>query len=164
MNYSDKPTKKQLRNMKALYTEDDIEQFEKRVDEQVQIIREVVDTNGNPMRVGNAVTAIFAMALNETSRMLAAFDENAFNKALAAGSTFDPQSMTPDDPMTQLFQRMNKASKDFAFGHTYNRMNKVLDNATAWISHFMYSHPEYNEALEKAWQDERARQDAAHQH
>lgn len=161
LNYSDKPTKKQIRDMKALYTEKDVKRMEKQIDEQVQIIHEVVDTNGDPMRAGRAMTAIFELSLNETSRMLGTFDEKAFVKALSAGSSFTPDSVKEGDPMTELFKRMNTASQDFAFGHAYAHVNKVLDNATEWVSHFMYSHPEFNDALEMAWQEARKKQEEA---
>jgi hypothetical protein len=151
MQYKDTPTKKQIRAMKALYDDAGVEVFCQAADRQVAAIQNAMANDENPEVIGQAVVAIFSLTLNETSRMLAAFDANAFEKALAAGRGFGPAGIGSDDPMTGLFARMHRASQNFAFGHAFNKMNKAMDNATAWISSFMMAHPEYQDALERAW-------------
>jgi hypothetical protein len=151
MQYKDTPTKKQIRAMKALYDDADVEAFCQAVDRQVAAIQDAMANDENPEVIGQAVVGIFSLTLNETSRMLAAFDANAFERALATGRDFNPASIGADDPMTRLFARMHRASQNFAFGHAFNKMNKAMDNATAWISSFMMVHPEYQGALESAW-------------
>ncbi|WP_281672215.1 hypothetical protein [Pseudoramibacter alactolyticus] len=141
-----KATKKQIRMMKALYTDADVAAFQKLIDRQWQIVETGVDNDDDENAIAETIITIFQLALNEQVKMVSTFDSKAYERALN-----DSASDKGDVPEKKAFDFLNAAKSDFAFGHVFHRMDQLVIETLDRIRVFMRQYPRYEEAVRTLW-------------
>lgn len=141
-----KATKKQIRMMKALYTDADVTAFQKLIDRQWQIVETGIDNNDDENVIAETVITIFQLALNEQVKMVSTFDSKAYVRALS-----DSAPDKGDAPEKRAFTALNAAKRDFAFGHAFHRMDQLVTETLDRIRIFMRQYPRYEETIRTLW-------------
>lgn len=141
-----KATKKQIKMMKALYTDTDVTAFQKLIDRQWQIVETGIDNDDDENTIAETIITIFQLALNEQVKMVSTFDSKAYARALN-----DSASDKGDAPEKKAFDSLNAAKIDFAFGHTFHRMDQLVTKTLDRIRVFMRRYPRYEEAVRTLW-------------
>ncbi|MSS19909.1 hypothetical protein [Pseudoramibacter porci] len=146
-----KATKKQIQAMKNLYQKSDVEALEKMIKLHWEKIKEIVNSDGDSTELANNVVMLFHLVFNERMHMLSTFDPKAYERAV---NDVQDKKITQRDFSKLVFKNLDSAKQNFAFGQTYNSMDRLVSNTIKDIRVFMHKYPQYEESIRAIWQSE----------
>lgn len=140
-----KPTKKQIRTMKALYTPQDVDALKQHIDRQWDLINLGIENDEDASIIADRIITIFGFVINEQAKIAMAYDPSAWERAKNDSEERDK------DPGRMIFTRIHEAESDFAFGHAFHNMDHLITVTFNNIRSFMRQFPQYEEAIRTAW-------------